>query len=121
MRPRANLRKRTSISRIGLNNFWNELEDFYNAMDKDLPDYTTDIFDHDREAAENSLNERLEDEYHLQQQQQKQQRQRQQQSLDEIQERLKSVSIWRQIEDKAARVWKPENGSKSATAMEPAV
>ena len=71
-KPRT-ARKASASTRISLNRFWNELEEFYNRYDdrrarnlgKDLigntlPAYTTDTFDHDREAAENALNERLE-------------------------------------------------------------
>ena len=72
-KPRT-ARKASAPTRIGLNRFWNELEEFYNRYDdrrarnlgKDLiqgnslPAYTTDTFDHEREAAENALNERLE-------------------------------------------------------------
>ena len=79
MKPRLH-RKITASSRINLNRFWNELEEFYNryddrkaknsnnpliskiatSSDLNLPAYTTDTFDHEREAAENRLNERLE-------------------------------------------------------------
>lgn len=75
MKPRLP-RKITSSARINLNRFWNELEEFYNRYDdrkakcnnnnsfnleyNNLPAYTTDIFDHQRETAENRLNERLE-------------------------------------------------------------
>ena len=78
MKPRLP-RKITAPSRINLNRFWNELEEFYNRYDDrkaknnnnpiishtsistiKLPAYTTDTFDHEREAAENLLNERLE-------------------------------------------------------------
>ena len=65
MKPRLP-RKVTASARINLNRFWNELEEFYNRYDQRkekpvvrLPDYTTDIWDHDREAAENQLNESL--------------------------------------------------------------
>lgn len=90
MKPRLP-RKITSSARININRFWNELEEFYNRCDERrvknnminsrgfnkniyahgeegdddvffLPDYTTDVFDHNREAAENDLNERLEGE-----------------------------------------------------------
>lgn len=71
-------RKVTAAARINLNKFWNDLEEFYNRYDdrrvsnnnnplidlkavfEALPAYTTDTYDHDREAAENDLNERLE-------------------------------------------------------------
>ena len=63
MKPRLP-RKVTASARINLNRFWNELEEFYNRYDQRkekpvvrLPDYTTDSWDHDREAAENQLNE----------------------------------------------------------------
>merc|ERR1739844_616519 len=79
MKPRL-ARKVTASSRINLNRFWNELEEFYNRYDdrkaknnnspiitkssdmyeNKLPAYTTDTFDHEREAAENMWNERLE-------------------------------------------------------------
>ena len=80
MKPRLP-RKITAASRINLNRFWNELEEFYNRYDdrkaknnnspiilklssdiceNKLPAYTTDTFDHEREAAENIWNERLE-------------------------------------------------------------
>lgn len=74
MKPRP-ARKASASSRINLNRFWNELEEFYNRYDDrrarnhnmdliggmtSLPAYTTDTFDHQREAAENELNERLE-------------------------------------------------------------
>ena len=78
MKPRLP-RKMTAPARINLNRFWNELEEFYNRYDDrraknnnnpiithpsvpavQLPAYTTDTFDHEREAAENMLNERLE-------------------------------------------------------------
>ena len=77
MKPRL-ARKVTASSRINLNRFWNELEEFYNRYDDRkaknnnnpiitkvstelrLPAYTTDTFDHERESAENLLNERLE-------------------------------------------------------------
>ena len=74
MKPRLP-RKITSSARINLNAFWNELEEFYRRYDDRraknnnndliaatplLPAYTTDTFDHDRESAENALNERLE-------------------------------------------------------------
>ena len=78
MKPRLP-RKITAQSRINLNRFWNELEEFYNRYDDrktknnnnplifqaststfNLPPYTTDTFDHERETAENLLNERLE-------------------------------------------------------------
>ena len=78
MKPRLP-RKITAQSRINLNRFWNELEEFYNRYDDrktknnnnplilqaptstfKLPAYTTDTFDHERETAENLLNERLE-------------------------------------------------------------
>ena len=65
MKPRLP-RKVTASARINLNRFWNELEEFYNRYDQRkekpvvrLPDYTTDSWDHDREAAENQLNESL--------------------------------------------------------------
>ena len=65
MKPRLP-RKVTASARINLNRFWNELEEFYNRYDQrkekpvvQLPDYTTDSWDHDREAAENKLNESL--------------------------------------------------------------
>ena len=66
MKPRLP-RKVTASARINLNRFWNELEEFYNRYDdrkekpvvKILPEYTTDTFDHVREAAENDLNEQL--------------------------------------------------------------
>ena len=68
-------RKVTASARINLNKFWNDLEEFYNRYDDRrlsnnnnpvidvydrLPAYTTDTYDHDREAAENDLNERME-------------------------------------------------------------
>ena len=63
MKPRLP-RKVTASARINLNRFWNELEEFYNRYDQrtekpvvKLPEYTTDTFDHKREAAENELNE----------------------------------------------------------------
>merc|ERR1719229_1161267 len=64
MKPRLP-RKITASARINLNRFWNELEEFYNRYDERskpviLPEYTTDTFDHDRETAENKLNEELE-------------------------------------------------------------
>lgn len=70
MKPRLP-RKATSAARINLNRFWNELEEFYGRYNDrkvqnnnndlfDLPDYTTDVFDHRRETAENELNERIE-------------------------------------------------------------
>ena len=79
MKPRLP-RKITASSRINLNRFWNELEEFYSRYDDrkarnnnnpiiskamsshdiKLPAYTTDVFGHEREAAENLLNERLE-------------------------------------------------------------
>jgi hypothetical protein len=62
MKPKLS-RKATSAARINLNRFWNELEDFYARQDEskfELPAYTTDVFDHEREAAENEANERLE-------------------------------------------------------------
>ena len=78
MKPRP-ARKVSASSRINLNKFWNELEEFYNRYDdrrarnhnmdliggcqlaaSSLPAYTTDTYDHQREAAENELNERLE-------------------------------------------------------------
>jgi len=65
MKPRLP-RKVTASARINLNRFWNELEEFYNRYDQrsekpvvQLPDYTTDTYDHNRESAENSLNESL--------------------------------------------------------------
>merc|ERR1712038_1068765 len=71
MKPRLP-RKISAAARINLNRFWNELEEFYNRYDDrkarnqnkpiiNLPAYTTDTFDHDREAAENALNEQLEE------------------------------------------------------------
>ncbi|XP_059084861.1 uncharacterized protein LOC131881886 [Tigriopus californicus] len=80
MRPRLP-RKLTSAARINLNRFWNELEDFYHRFDdrrfrdhvQHLPaqsvdtlevvSYTTDGFDHERETAENRLNELLEQQW----------------------------------------------------------
>ncbi len=70
MKPRLP-RKITSAARIHLNRFWNEMEEFYERYSQRkisgnnndlflLPDYTTDTYDHDREAAENVANERLE-------------------------------------------------------------
>ena len=66
MKPRLP-RKVTASARINLNRFWNELEEFYNRYDQrtekpvvKLPEYTTDTFDHKREAAENDLNEVIE-------------------------------------------------------------
>ena len=67
MKPRLP-RKITASARINLNRFWNELEEFYNRYDqrtekpviKLLPEYTTDTFDHKREAAENELNNDIE-------------------------------------------------------------
>jgi hypothetical protein len=66
MKPRLP-RKVTASARINLNRFWNELEEFYNRYDErtdkpviKLPDYTTDTYDHEREAAENSLNDYIE-------------------------------------------------------------
>merc|ERR1712156_1288379 len=78
MKPRLP-RKISAASRINLNRFWNELEEFYDRYDDrkaknnnnpiisklssyegKLPAYTTDTFDHEREAAENIWNERLE-------------------------------------------------------------
>ena len=66
MKPRLP-RKVTASGRINLNRFWNELEEFYNRYDQrtekpvvKLPEYTTDTFDHKREAAENELNEVIE-------------------------------------------------------------
>ena len=66
MKPRLP-RKVTASARINLNRFWNELEEFYNRYDQrtekpvvKLPEYTTDTFDHKREAAENELNEGIE-------------------------------------------------------------
>ncbi len=63
MKPRLP-RKITASARINLNRFWNELEEFYNRYESrpekpviNLPYYTTDTFDHDREEAENKLNE----------------------------------------------------------------
>lgn len=64
-------RKTSSSARINLNKFWNDLEEFYSNFNgsnsetikttvETLPDYTTDVFNHDREAAENDLNEMLE-------------------------------------------------------------
>lgn len=67
-------RKISSSARINLNKFWNDLEEFYNTNNdrlsnfndslkteyQSLPDYTTDTFDHDRETAENELNEKIE-------------------------------------------------------------
>jgi hypothetical protein len=68
-------RKVTAAARINLNKFWNDLEEFYSRYDDRrssnnnnpvievsdrLPAYTTDTFDHDREAAENELNEKME-------------------------------------------------------------
>lgn len=64
-------RKVTASARINLNRFWNELEEFYDRYDRrrlntcglksaNLPAYTTDTLDHNREEAENELNERLE-------------------------------------------------------------
>ena len=68
-------RKVTASARINLNKFWNDLEEFYNRYDdrrlgnnnnpvidvfEPLPAYTTDTYDHDREAAENDLNEKME-------------------------------------------------------------
>ena len=73
-------RKVTASARINLNKFWNDLEEFYNRYDdrrlcnnnnplidlksvyETLPAYTTDTHDHNREAAENELNERMESE-----------------------------------------------------------
>jgi hypothetical protein len=73
-------RKVTASARINLNKFWNDLEEFYNRYDdrrsnnnnnplidfqpecQALPAYTTDTYDHDREAAENELNEKMESE-----------------------------------------------------------
>ena len=62
MKPRLP-RKITASARINLNRFWNELEEFYNRYDqrtekpvvKLLPEYTTDTFDHKREAAEKTV------------------------------------------------------------------
>ena len=66
MKPRLP-RKVTASARINLNRFWNELEEFYNRYDVrtekpvlKLPEYTTDTYDHTREAAENNLNEDIE-------------------------------------------------------------
>ncbi len=66
MKPRLP-RKITASARINLNRFWNELEEFYNRYDErtekpvvKMPAYTTDTYDHDREAAENNLNEAIE-------------------------------------------------------------
>ena len=64
MKPRLP-RKITASARINLNRFWNELEEFYNRYDERskpvlLPEYTTDTFDHERESAENKLNEEIE-------------------------------------------------------------
>ena len=66
-------RKVSSSARINLNKFWNDLEEFYSSFNDrlasnetikttvgQLPDYTTDVFNQDREAAENDLNEILE-------------------------------------------------------------
>ena len=62
-------RKTSSSARINLNKFWNDLEEFYTNFSnsetikttvENLPDYTTDAFNQDREAAENDLNEMLE-------------------------------------------------------------
>ena len=68
-------RKATASARINLNKFWNDLEEFYSRYDDrrssnnnnplidvymPLPNYTTDTYDHDREAAENDLNEKME-------------------------------------------------------------
>ena len=71
-------RKVTASARINLNKFWNDLEEFYNRYDDrrtsnnnnplidlksvydSMPAYTTDTYDHDREAAENDLNEKME-------------------------------------------------------------
>ena len=68
-------RKVTASARINLNKFWNDLEEFYSRYDDrrssnnnnplidvymPLPNYTTDTYDHDREAAENDLNEKME-------------------------------------------------------------
>ena len=82
MKPRLP-RKISAPARINLNRFWNELEEFYNRYDDrraknnnnpiinlqeqqsttklKLPAYTTDTFDHERESAENLLNEHLEE------------------------------------------------------------
>lgn len=80
MRPRLS-RKLTSVARINLNRFWNELEDFYSRFDDrrfqdhvqhlsdqsmerlEVVSYTTDGFDHERETAENRLNELLEQQW----------------------------------------------------------
>ena len=64
MKPRLP-RKITASARINLNRFWNELEEFYNRYDERskpviLPEYTTDTYDHERESAENKLNEEIE-------------------------------------------------------------
>ena len=63
MKPRLP-RKVTAGARINLNRFWNELEEFYDRRTKNnnMPDYTTDTYDHAREEAENRANERLEEE-----------------------------------------------------------
>lgn len=71
MKPILN-RKITSPARINLNRFWNEMEEFYDRYNSKklannnnllMPDYTTDTYDHEREMAENRLNEQIENRF----------------------------------------------------------
>ncbi len=75
---RASAGRASARHRVAINRFWNEMEEFYDRHEerkareagnarlikelRSMPSYTTDWWDHDREQAENRINESMEEE-----------------------------------------------------------